>query len=189
MFRRSFFISLLSKIFIFRLSVVILILLTTLALESCSNQDPVISLSANSTITPSPNNNEKVVEDKDWRVVIQGSKKRQAALKAVFESYLPKNGYYFLIVQVTFERNPAFDEASNAINIKYQIGGSSYSIHETGAGNNDTYGNFRFTLLAEPNPKDPNDRPYSTELYFEVPNDAKDFQLSFGSTPPVSLGN
>jgi len=157
------------------------------SLTGCSQQQTPKII----TFTPIGTNEvqlEKVAENQNWRVVIHWTRHRDS-LPSFTETFQPKSGNYYLVAYVTFARNPAFQKGEGVIKLNYRTGNNSYIIHESGAGNNEVFGDFQLSLLVEPNPSDPNDRPYNTELYFEVPKAAQDFQLSFGSTSPVSLGN
>ncbi len=157
-------------------------------LSGCNQQQtskPIII-----TFTPVGTNEiqlERIAENQEWNVVVHWTRNR-TNLPGFTDSYRPKSGNYFLVAYITFVRNPAFEKGDGVIKLSYQVGSNNYTIHESGIGNNEVFGDFRLSSLVEPNPNDPHDRPFSTEVYFEVPKDAQNFQLSFGSTSPISLG-
>ncbi len=129
---------------------------------------------------------EKTTEDQNWKVVVHWAKNRDS-LPGFSETYRPAVGNTLLMVYLTFERNPAFSEKDDVLKLDYTLANNRQTISMSGAGNNEVFLNERISLLVTPDLKDPNDRPYSAQIFFEVPAEAQDFRLLVGSAPPLEL--
>jgi hypothetical protein len=129
---------------------------------------------------------EKTTENQNWRLIVHWVKDRDS-LSGFVETYLPKSGNYFLMVYLTFERNPAFDKKEDIIKLSYKLGNDTYITSMSGWGNNEQFTNQKIRMLETPNPNDPHDRPFSVQIYFEVPKGAGNFQLLAGTAPPLEL--
>jgi len=129
---------------------------------------------------------EKSVEDKDWRVVVHWIKNRES-LRGFSETYKPKTENYFLMVYVSFERNPDFKSNTGVIKLEYELESHNQTIFDTGYGNSETFDNNGLELIKGPDPNDPNEKRFNAQIYFEVPKKARHLRFIVGSLPPLNL--